>query len=86
VVVNAGCSCSHQRAFSTQGSGHAREHLSLIGPLGSARCPDSVVAEMSGQMVIRVGDVEDRGNAWHHLRKRVSEVHDGQGEADAGRR
>lgn len=85
MVVSADCSCSHQRAFSTQGSGHARERLSLIGPLGSAGYPDSVVVEMSGPMAIRVGDAEDRGNALHHLWRRVSGVHDGQGEADAGR-
>lgn len=85
-MVNVGCSGSHQRAFWTQGSGRVRERLSLIGPLGLARCPDSVVAEMSGPMAIRVGDVEDRGNAWHHLQKRVSEVHDGQEGADAGQR
>lgn len=69
-----------------QGSGHARERLSLIGPSGLARYQDSVVVEMSGQMAIRVEDAEDRENAWHHLRRRVSGVHDGQGEADAGRR
>lgn len=57
----------------------------MIGQLGLARYPDSVVAEMSGPMVIRV-DAEDQGNAWHHLRRRVSGVHDGQGEAVAGQR
>ena len=63
-----------------------REHLLLIGPLGLAGYPDSVVVEMSEPMAIRVGDAEERGNAWHHLPRRVSGVHDGQGEADAGRR
>jgi len=86
MAVNAGCPCSHQRAFSTQGSGHVKERLSLIAPLGLARYPDSVVVEMSGPKVIRVGDAEDRGNAWHHLRRRALGVHDGQGEADAGQR
>jgi hypothetical protein len=57
----------------------------MIGPLGLGRYPDSVVAEMSGPMVIRVG-AEDQGNAWHHLRRPVSVVRDDQGEADAGRR
>jgi hypothetical protein len=60
--------------------------LSLIGPLGLASYPDSVVVEMSEPMAIREGDVEDQENAWHHLPKRVSGVRDGQGEADAGRR
>jgi hypothetical protein len=54
--------------------------------MGLAGYLDSVVVEMSGPMVIRVGDAEDRGNALHHLWRRVSGVHDGQGEADAGRR
>lgn len=45
-----------------QGSGRARERLSLIGPLGLAHYPDSVVAEMSGPMAIRVREAEDQGN------------------------
>jgi hypothetical protein len=57
----------------------------MIGQLGLAHYPDSVVAEMSGPMVIRV-DAGDQENAWHHLRRRVSGVHDGQEEAVAGQR
>ena len=57
----------------------------MIGPLGLGRYPDSVVAGMSGPMVIRV-DAEHQGNVWHHSRRRVSGVHDGQGEAYVVRR
>jgi len=60
--------------------------LSLIGPLGLVRYPGSVVAEMSGQMAIRVRDAEGRGSAWDRLQKGVSGGHDGQGEADVGLR
>ncbi len=84
VVANVGCSCSPQIAFLTQESGHARERLSPIGPLGLARYLDSVVAGMSEPMAIRVEDAEGQGSAWDHLWRPVSAVHDGQGEADAG--
>jgi hypothetical protein len=57
----------------------------MIGQLGLAHYPDSVVAEMSGPMVIRV-DAGDQENAWYRLRRRVSGVHDGQEEAVAGQR